>query len=168
VTPSPAATAVATVAPGGSLDPSLSDAGIVARVTITNDTPGGRDGTHEIIGLEADSSYCLPDLGDPTYTAVAWYDDAPIGKIHRFSVSVPSADIPTEDGSTMGIEDGGVSFDFVSASGFGTQYTGAAGRPNEGSSTINVTRSGDSLTLDFEGETYVGVTFAGEMICADG
>jgi hypothetical protein len=137
-------------------------------VTITGDTYAHRDGTHEIVGLADDGSSCSPNLSEPTYTAVAWYDDAPIGKIHRFSVSVPSSDIPTEDGTTTGIEDGGVSFDFVSASGIGTQYTGAAGRPNEGSSTINVTRSGDSLIFDFEGQTYVSVMFAGEMICADG
>jgi hypothetical protein len=146
----------------------MSDAGIVARVSLTNDTRGARDGTHEIIGVDADGSYCLNDLSDPTYTAVAWYDDAPNGLIHRFSVSVPSGDIPADDRTIADIRDGGVSFDFVSESGFGTQYTGASGRENEGSSIIAVTRYGTAVIFDFEGETYDGVNFAGQMICADG
>lgn len=164
--PSTAPSSGPTSEPGASLDPSLSDAGIVARVTITNDTRGGRDGTHDIIGVDADGSECSGAFEDD-YVVVAWYDDAPIGQIHRFSVSVAHADVPAEDGSTTDIEDGGVSFDFVSESGFGTQYTGNATRENEGSATIDVTRAGTSLTFDFEGVTNDGVNFAGQMICSE-
>ena len=76
--------------------------------------------------------------------------------------------MPAADGSTTDITDGGVSFDFVSETGFRTQYTGDATRENEGSATIDVTRAGTSLTFDFEGVTYDGVNFAGQMTCVEG
>lgn len=152
--------------PGASLDPSLSDAGIVARVTLTNDTRGGRDGTHDIIGLGSDGSSCSFTFEGDEFIAVAWYTAAPNGQIHSFGITVAAADVPAEDGSTTDIADGGVSFDFKSSSGFGTSYTGAT-RDNESSATIDVTRAGTSLTFDFDGVTYDGVNFAGQMICAD-
>ncbi len=171
-TPSAApATAEPTTAPsagpGASLDPSLSDAGIVARVTLTNDTRGGRDGPHDVIGLASDGSDCSFTFEGDEFIAVAWYTAAPNGQIHRFGITVAATDVPAEDGSTTDIVDGGVSFDFKSESGVGTQYTGNATRDNEGSATIDVNRAGTSLTLDFEGVTYDGVTFAGQMICSD-
>ena len=49
----------------------------------------------------------------------------------------------------------------------GTQYTGNATEPDEGSVTIDVTRVGASLTFDFDGVTNAGVTFVGQLICAD-
>ena len=85
--------------------------------------------------------------------------------IHRFGVSVGADDIPQADGTTADITDGSVSFDFASESGFGTTYTGASTRENEGSSTISVTRSGSRLTFGFEGETYDNVAFGGEFVC---
>ena len=162
----PAASPQPTSAPGASLDPTLSDAGIVARVTVSNDTRGGRDGTYDVIGLGADGSDCSVTFEGDEFIAVAWYDDAPNGQIHRFGVSVPAASVPESDGEVLDIGDGGVSFDFVSESGFGTTYSGAAGRENEGSSTIDVTRAGTALTFDFEGVTYDDVNFVGQMICA--
>jgi len=154
--------------PGASLDPSLSDAGIVARVTISNDSRRGRDGTHDIIGLDADGSECSGAFEEPGYTVVAWYDDAPIGLIHRFGISVAAAEIPETDGSVTDIADGSVSFDFVSERGLDTGYTGDVGRENEGSSTIDVTRAGTSLVFDFVGVTNEGVNFAGQFICVEG
>jgi hypothetical protein len=164
---SQAPSAEPTAGPGASLDPALSDAGIVARVTISNDTRGGRDGTHDIIGVADDGSECSGAFEEPEYIVIAWYDDAPIGQIHRFGVSVGADDVPDGDGAVTGIDDGGVSFDFVSESGFGTQYTGNATRENEGSVTIDVTRTGPVLSLDFEGVTNDGVNFAGQLICSE-
>lgn len=161
------ATNAPTTGPDGSLDPSLSDAGIVARVTISNDTRGGRDGTHDIIGLAEDGSECSGAFEEPEYIVVAWFDDAPNGQIHRFGITVAATDVPAADGSTTDVENGGVSFAFASESGLGTQYTGNATRENEGSVTIDVTRAGTSLAFDFEGVTSAGVNFVGQMICAD-
>ena len=154
-------------APTASLDPALSDAGIVARVTLSNDSGGGRDGTHDIYGVADDGSECSGSFESPEYIVVAWHDDAPNGQIHRFGITVAADDVPTSDGSTTGIVDGGVSFSFASESGLGTQYTGNATRENEGSVTIDVTRSGDSLTFDFAGVTSNAVNFAGQLICAE-
>ena len=82
-----------------------------------------------------------PISTDPTYTAVAWYDDAPNGKIHRFSITVPLEDVLAEDGAVTDIADGRVSLDFVSESGFGTQYDNDNSDPEHGGSgTIDVTR----------------------------
>lgn len=152
---------------GASLDPSQSDAGIAATVTLTNDTRGGRDGTHEIYAVADDGSECSGSFEEPDFIVVAWYDDAPDGMIHRFGISVAAEDVPTADGTTTDVADGGVSFDFVSPSGIGTQYTGNATRENEGSSMIDITRSGSMLTFDFEGVTNDNVNFAGQFVCAD-
>jgi hypothetical protein len=145
----------------------LSDAGIGAIVTISNDSSGGRDGTHVIYGVDADGSECDGSFEEPDFIVVAWADEAPIGQMHRFGISVMAEDVPEADGTTADIEDGGVSFDFVSESGIGTQYTGNATRENEGSSTIDITREGSTLTFDFVGETFAGVDFEGQFICAD-
>ena len=165
--PSSAPTAGISVPPGASLDPTQSDAGIAARVTITNDTRAGRDGTYDIYGLDEDGSECSGAFEDD-YLVVAWYDDAPDDQLRRFSVSVEKEDIPAEDGSTTAITHGGVSFDFAGAiMGSGVTYTGNSTVENEGSSTIDVTRSGVSLTFDFEAVTRDGVNFSGQLICAD-
>jgi hypothetical protein len=157
-TPTPAA--------GASLDPSLSDAGIVARVTITGDAAyGKRDGTYDVIAVDDDGSECSPSFEGDEFIAVAWYDDAPIGQIHRFGISVDAADIPADEGTATDVEDGRVSFDFVSETGIGTQYTGAAA-DDDGFVTLDITRSADAITFDFDGQTYVGVQFSGQMICA--
>ena len=167
-TPTEAATEAPTVEPGSSLDPSESDAGVVARVTITNDTRGDRDGTHTIVGLADDGSYCSSDLASPTYTALAWYDDAPDGKIHRFSITVPLEDVLQEDGEVTDITDGRVSLDFVSESGFGTQYDNDNSDPEHGGSgTVDVVRAGDSVIFSFQGTTWDGVSVEGQLICAD-
>jgi hypothetical protein len=165
-TAAPTTPAEPTPTTAASLDPTQSDAGIAATVTITSDSRGGRDGTHEIYGVAADGSECNGSFEEPEFIVVAWYDDAPDGMIHRFGITVAADDIPEADGTTADITDGSVSFDFVSASGFGTTYTGAATRDNEGSSTIAVTRSGPALTFDFEGVTYDNVSFAGQFVCA--
>jgi len=165
---SPAATG--TTAPsasvGASLDPSQSDAGIVGTVTITNDTRGHRDGTHTIAGVKADSSDCSYSFEGDTYNAVAWYDAAPDGQIFRFGVTVSADEVPDADGQKS-IQDGRVSFEFVSASGFGTQYSGDASSENDGQSTVNVVRAGNSLTFEFTGTTWDNVNFAGALTCAD-
>ena len=165
--PSAAPSSAPSEAPGGSFDPSQSDAGVAAIVTISNDARGDRDGTHVIYGLDADGSECSGAFEEPSYTVVAWVDDAPEGQIHRFGITVAAEDVPTADGSTTDITDGGVSFDFVSASGFGTQYTGNSTMENEGSSTIDVTRAGATLTFAFTGTTYDGVNFEGQFVCFD-
>ena len=163
----PGPTSAPSEAPTAGLDPSLSDAGIVARVTISNDTRGGRDGTHDIIGVAADGSECSGSFEEPDYLVVAWYTAAPNGQIHRFGIGVAAEDVPEPDGLTTDIENGGVSFDFKSETGFGTQYSGNATLENEGSVTIDVTRTGDSLTFDFEGVTNDAVNFSGQLICAE-
>lgn len=162
-TPSPTQPNVPT--PGCCVDPTLSDAGVAAQVTIVNDTRAHRDGTHDIYGVAADGSECDGSFEEPDFIVVAWDDDAPDGSIHRFGISVGADDIPATDGSTADITDGSVSFDFASPSGFGTTYTGAAMRENEGSSTISVTRSGTTLTFHFDGVTWDNVGFGGEFVC---
>ena len=83
--PSPSAPAAT---PQGTLDPSRSDAGVVARVTLVNDTSGNRTGTYDVIGVLADGSECSPSFDGTEYSAVAWVSAAPNGQIHRFSISV--------------------------------------------------------------------------------
>jgi hypothetical protein len=133
-------------------------------VTITNDTRGGRDGTHDIIAVDADGSDCSQGFSDD-FTVVAWYDDAPNGMIHQMAVSVPGDTIPDGDGTTADI-DGRVYVDFVSESGFGTAYSGDASEEDEGSATIDVTRAADTLTFDFEAVTWDDIPFSGQMICS--
>jgi hypothetical protein len=88
------------------------------------------------------------------------------GEIRRLGVSVEKEDVPATDGSTPDITHGCVSFDFASPTGVGTQYSGNA-TVNEGSSTIDVTSAGTTLTFDFEGATSAGATFSGQIICAE-
>lgn len=162
-----APSAAPSAAPVGSLDPTQSDAGIAASVTISNDSGGERDGTHVIYGVDADGSECDGSFEEPDYTVVAWHEDAPIGQIHRFGISVAADDVPDADGETTDLDQARVSFDFVSESGFGTQYTGDATSPDEGSATVDITRVGDSLTFDFSGTTSDGVNFEGQFLCEE-
>jgi hypothetical protein len=164
--PTPASTAhhPHASAPSGSIDPSLSDAGIAARVTISGDTNMGRDGTHDIYAVDDDGSECNGSFEEPDYTVVAWFDDAPVEQIHRFGITVKAAQIPSAEGSTT-IEDGRLSFDFSAETGFGTQYTAAP--PDDGALMLHITRSGDSLTFDFDGTTAAGVSLVGQLVCAD-
>jgi hypothetical protein len=149
-----------------SLDPSQSDAGVVAQVTLANDEAGGRDGIHVVVGVDADGSQGSYSLDGDEFTGVAWDDDAPNGQIHQFSVTVPASAIPDADGQTAAV-DGRVSFDFVSESGFGTQYVGDASRDDSGHATIDVMRAGDLMRFDFEGATWNDATFSGTMLCAE-
>jgi hypothetical protein len=139
----------------------------VATVTISNDTRSHRDGTHSIAGVKADSSSCGYSFEGDAYNAIAWYDAAPEGQIFRFGVTVPAEEIPEADGQKAGIEDARVSFEFDSASGFGTQYSGDSSSDKDGQATVDVTRSGDALSFDFTGTTYDNVNFAGSLVCAD-
>jgi hypothetical protein len=157
---------VVSATPGASLDPSQSDAGVAASVTVTNDTRGHREGTYTIYGVDDEGSECDGSFEEPDYIVVAWNDAAGEGQISRFGVQVAATDIPTADGETTDIQDGGVSFDFEPA-GFGTTYAGNATREREGSSVINVTRAGSTLTFDFTGTTWDGVNFEGQFLCAD-
>ena len=168
--PSDAPTDAPSATAGGSLDPSQSDAGIVGQFTITNDTRGGRDGTHTIVAVAADGSSCSANFDGETYTAVAWYDDAPDGMIHQMAVRVGVDDIPEEDGeSTTDITDGRVYADFISEGSFGgTAYGGDVADDPRTSVTIDVTRVGDGLVFDFDGSTWDAVGFSGQLVCAEG
>ena len=152
--------------PIASLDPSTSDAGVVAWVTVSNDARGGRDGTYEIAGRGADGSECALDPEGDEFTLVAWKDDAPDGQLLRLSVTIPQAQLSAGGGSRT--TDGRVSFDFVSQSGFGTLYTGDARGDNEGRSSIAASRPYGQRLFDFEGMTYDGVAFAGQAACRVG
>ena len=169
-TEAPVTGAPATVAPGSTLDPSLSDAGVVGRMTLSGDQRfEGRDGTYDILGVDADGSYCSVGFDGEEYTAVAYHYAAPEGQIRHMFVVVPSSTIPAGDGeSVQGIPDGRAGADFASESGFGTLYYGDATEPDEGTSTINVTRVGEGLVFEFEGVTWDNVAFSGEMRCAEG
>jgi hypothetical protein len=162
----PSAAPSSSANPSGTLDPSLSDAGIVGRATLTNDTRAGRNGTYDIIGVDADSSCGISFEGDEVIAVAARYD-APEGQLRQMGVSVPRADVPSEDGQiTSGITDGGASFDFVSQSGIGTQYSGNAADDDRTSATIAVTRHGAGLTFDFSGSTWDSISFSGQLVCA--
>jgi hypothetical protein len=170
-TPTEAATEAPTVAPGSSLDPSASDAGVVGQVTISNDTRANRDGTYEIIGI-ADNGFgsgCTYSFEGDELTTVAWYDAAPDGQIHQMATTIKSDDVPTADGeSNTGISDGRVYIDFVSETGFGTAYTGDPTDPEHGGSvTIDASLSGDVLTLAYVGKTWDLVDYSGQMLCGD-
>jgi hypothetical protein len=158
---------VTTVVPGSSLDPSKSDAGIAGRTTIVSDTRGDQTGTHEILGVAADGSNCSYSLDGDTFAAVAWYDDAPNGMLHQMSVTVPSDEMPANDGEQRaGISDGRVYADFVSDTGFGTAYYGDATQENGGSSTIDIVQNGGGVTFSFSGLTWDGIQFSGQLICS--
>lgn len=155
-----------TPVPGSSLDPDLSDSGIAARVTIENDTRGGRTGTHEILGVADDGSECSQTFEGDEFSAVAWYDDAPAGMIHQFSVSMPIDELPANPGeSRRAITDGSVYIDFVSDSGFGTAYGGSVDKGDGSSSIIDVTQTDEWLVFDFTATTWDKINFSGQLIC---
>jgi len=154
-----------TLAPLPTLDPALSDAGVVALAALPDDTRGDRTGVHVIVGQRAAGSDCAASFDGEEFSVVAWVDDAAEGQLARLSVTVPAESVPAASGSVDDI-DGRVSFDFVSASGFGTLYTGDSSGDGDGRSTIDVLRAGDVLTFTFEGVTWDEVTFSGLAICA--
>lgn len=166
--PSDAPSVAPTGGAGATLDPSQSDAGVVGEITITNDERAGRDGTHLIVGLDADGSSCSANFDGETYTAVAWYDEAPNGLLHQMAVVVGIDDIPTAEGETTADIDGRVYADFVSESGFGTAYVGDASDDPTTSATIDVTRVGEGLVFNFEVSTWDAIQVTGQMVCAEG
>jgi len=149
----------------GGLDPSLSDAGIVARVTLTGDSRGfERDGTYEIIAVAADASGCSFTFDGDEYQAVAYDLSTEIDQVQRLSVTVPAEAIPESDGDTTGV-DGRVSFDFNAESIFGMTYTGDASQDEEGSSTIEINRVGETIDFTFDSTTWDDATFTGQLVC---
>ena len=170
--PSAGATAESTAAATagtGVLDPSQSDANVVGRVKITNDERGHRDGTYDIVGVKDDGfiSGCSYSFEGDEFTAVAFYDAAPEGQIHQMAVVVSSDNIPDGDDTVTGIEDGRAYIDFVSESGFGTAYVGEPENDDRTSVSIDVTRSGDLLTFDYDGLTWDQIPFTGQMVCGE-
>ncbi len=158
---------VPTLVPGSSLDPSLSDAGVVGRIIITNDTRNGLNGVHDIAGVADDSSSCGYSLDGKEFTAVAWYDEAPNSMLHQMSVTVSTDFVPANDGEQrMGITDGSVYADFVTESGFGTAYAGAQEAGDGSSSTIDAALVGDTLVFTFSGTTWDGIAISGQMACS--
>lgn len=166
-TATPAPTPKTTIGPTGTLDPSLSDAGVVGRLVIANDTRNDFSGTHDIVGLAADSSGCSFSLEGDEFTAVAWYDAAPDGMLHQMSVSVPADETPANDGEQRaGIDDGSVFADFATHSGFGSAYGGATSKGDGSSSSIDIVVNGDTMIFSFTGQTWDGIDFSGQMMCA--
>lgn len=166
-TDAPATAAPGTLDPSASLDPSQSDAGIVGRVTIANDTRDDRTGTHFIAGREGHGfgTDCGYSFEGDQFTAVAYNDDAQNGEIYQMAVTVPTDSMPANDGEQrFGIANGVAYVDFRSETGFGTAYTGAAER-DEGMSTIDVTVDGDLVIFDFEATTWDDIGFSGQMVC---
>jgi len=179
ITPAAAATATAlpsagastapvtTPVPGSSLDPSLSDAGVVGRLVIPDDTRNDFTGTHDIVGLEADSSDCSYSLDGTEFTAVAWFDAAPDGMLHQMAVSVPADTVPANDGEQRAqINNGSVYADFATESGFGSAYSGATSKGDGSSSSIDIVLNGDTMVFSFTGTTWDKIDFSGQMICA--
>jgi len=151
---------------GGNLDPSLSDAGIVARVTLSDDSRGfERDGTYDIIAVSEDGSYCSFTFDGEDYQAVAYDLSTEVEQVQRISVTIPWDSIPEGDGDTRDV-DGRVSFDFDSESFVGMTHTGDASQENEGASTIDVDRVGEKLTFTFDSTTWDDATFDGQLVCA--
>jgi hypothetical protein len=162
-------TAEATTGPSESLDPSQSDASVVGRVTISNDTRGGRDGTWDIVGVKDDGfiSGCSYSFDGDEFTAVAFYDDAPDGQIRHMAVTVTSDNVPDADYTVTDIQDGRVYIDFMSESGFGTAYVADTDDDDRTSVTVSVTKSGDLLTFDYDGLTWDQIPFVGQMVCGE-
>ncbi len=151
---------------GGNLDPSLSDAGIVVRVTLSDDSRGfERDSTYDIIAVSEDGSYCSFTFDGEDYQAVAYDLSTEVEQVQRISVTIPWDSIPEGDGDTRDV-DGRVSFDFNSESFVGMTYTGDASQENEGASTIDVDRVGEKLTFTFDSTTWDDATFDGQLVCA--
>jgi hypothetical protein len=163
-----------TIVPGSSLDVTQSDSGVAGRFTIANGVgegslrPYDRTGTHEILGRDADGSDCSYSFSGDTFTAVAWYDDAPNEMLHQLTVVVPADEMPSNDGEQRaGIADGRVYADFSSDQAFGTAYSGDVNEEsNGGTSTIDVVQKGDTITFSFSGTTWDKIDFSGQMICA--
>lgn len=169
----PTSGAVTTPVPGSSIDVTQSDAGIVGRLTIEDDTRPQRigtddhTGTSEIIGRADDGSSCDFGFGDD-FNAVAWYNDAPNGMLHQMSISVPVDEMPANDGEQRaGITDARMYADFVSESGFGTAYSGdSTEADNGGSSKMDISFDAGTLTFTFTGTTWDDIAFSGQLICS--
>lgn len=147
-----------------SLDPALSDAGVVGVATLPNDPRGGRTGTHVIIGEASAGSDCGPTFEGDEFMAVAWVDEPANGELARLTVTVPIGDVPEDAGVTQDI-DARVSFDFKSESSVGTLYTGDSSGDDDGSSSIDVARAARLLAFSFEGVTWDDVAFSGQVVC---
>lgn len=159
--------AVTTPVPGSTLDPSMSDAGVVGRLIIPNDTRNDFSGTHDIYGLEADGSNCSFSLDGNEFTAVAWYDDAPDGMLHQLAVSVPADTVPANDGEQRAaISNGSVYADFATETGFGSAYSGAISKEDGSSSSIDIALNGDTMVFTFTGTTWDEIGFEGQMMCS--
>jgi hypothetical protein len=166
---------IATLAPGATLDPSVSDAGVVGRVTIADDTRAAtngttdRTGTHDIVGVKADGSFgSFCEFDGDTFTASANFDAAAQGQIGEMLISIPADEMPANDGETRsGIVDGRVSVYFVDENPLGTSYSADEGATsNPGTDTINASQVGDMIIFDFTATTWDNVAFSGEMRCA--
>jgi hypothetical protein len=145
----------------------LSDAGVVGRLVIPQDTRNDFTGTHDIVGLESDSSQCSYSLDGDEFTAVAWYDAAPNGMLHQMAVTVAADEVPANDGEQRAaISNGSVYADFVSESGFGTAYTGATSKGDGSSSSINIVLDADTMVFTFTGTTWDKIEFSGQMMCS--
>jgi hypothetical protein len=159
--------AVTTPVPGSTLDPSMSDSGVVGRLIIPNDTRNDFTGTHDIYGLEADGSNCSFSLDGNEFTAVAWYDDAPDGMLHQMAVSVPADTAPANDGEQRAaISNGSVYADFATETGFGSAYSGAISKEDGSSSSIDIALNGGTMVFTFTGTTWDDIAFEGQMMCS--
>lgn len=168
--PSQSQAPVVTIEPGSSLDVTKSDAGVAGRVTIPDDTREVGDhftGTHEIQGREADGSYCDYSFSGDEFIAYPQYNDAPVGMLYDMIVAVPTDDMPANDGEQRaGIQNGRVVADFHTASLLGGTYSGNSNDTNDpGTSSIDVSVSGDTYTFSFTAETWDHVAFNGQVIC---
>jgi hypothetical protein len=163
-TPTAAPSSAPTSAP--SLDPSLSDAGVVGRATISGDTRADRDGTYEVIGVDADGSSCGVSFEGDEFIANATNESAPEGQVRLIAVTIPSGDVPAGDGdNTAGVADGRVAIDFASSSFIGTLYAGEPVEDDRTSASIDVTRQGTMLVFEYQGTTWDSINFSGQLIC---
>jgi len=138
----------------------------VARVTLSGDARGfDRDGTYDVTGVSADGSGCSTTFDGEDYQAVAYDLSTDLDQVQRLSVTVSSDAIPEADGDTVDVS-GRVSFDFNAESIFGMTYTGDASQEDEGSSTIDVNRVGETVTFSFESTTWDDATFTGQLVCS--
>ena len=172
-TPSAAPSTAPTIAPTGaptvapSLDPSQSDAGVVGRATVSGDDRGERDGTYEIVGVQADGSSCATSFEGDEFVAAALDESAVDGEVRQMFVAIRSAELPAADGETTdAIEDGRAGFDFKSDSFIGTLYVGEPLEDERTTVSIDVTQSGSDLIFDFSATTWDGIALSGQMICA--
>jgi hypothetical protein len=177
VSPSTSHAPIATPVPGSTLDPAQSDAGVVGRVTIADDTRAAqngttdRTGTHDIVGHKADGSFgsfCEFSIDGNEFTASANFDAAAQGQIGEMLISIPTDEMPANDGETRSdIVDGRVSVYFVDENPLGTTYAAdETATSNPGTDTINVSQVGQMIIFDFTATTWDNVDFSGEMRCA--